>query len=104
MFSRKGIAEFVIVSRTALNVVSQAAKSVSNDVAMFYNTSQLTKNCRVHDEMYKDLQQQAQTIREQHHKTRTHHKKTHKPTGKRHYSTNSKPSKPLKAVPIVCIN
>lgn len=96
---RETVAEVLTVARSASRVATGSAQLLKEDVTLWYRTSSLTKRCRVHEEMYEELHEKVQQLR-QPHGPLVHHDKTAPPRpvnshSKRHYSTSSK-----KAVPV----
>jgi len=63
MFTREGVHEILTISRAAINVARGSIDLIQNEASNFYKSSLLTKNCRLHDEMYDDLNAKSQEIR-----------------------------------------
>lgn len=64
MFTRQGMHEILTISRAAANVAKGSFDLIQNEASNFYKSSILTKSCRVHDEMYDEIQEKANSIRE----------------------------------------
>ncbi|CCH45944.1 Chaperone activity of bc1 complex-like,mitochondrial [Wickerhamomyces ciferrii] len=63
MFSREGVHEVLSISKAAVNVAKSSLNIAQNEATNFYWSSSLTKNCRIHDEMYQELNTKAQELR-----------------------------------------
>lgn len=96
MLSREVVLEAVAITRSLARVVEGSAALLVKRTQDWYTTSGLTKPCRVHDDMFKELQHRSQELRQP--------RPASPPTSKRHYSTLSTFGKrsysTKKAVPI----
>ncbi len=63
MLTREGVHEILTISKAAANVARASLDLVQTEACNFYKSSILTKNCRIHDEMYDELNSKSQSIR-----------------------------------------
>jgi aarF domain-containing kinase len=95
MLSREFLFEILTIARSAARVTKGSVQLAADEVNQFYKTSTLTKQCRIHDEMFDELQQRSEEIRSKGHSSKPRPVKS---LGKRQYSTSTKEKK--EAVPI----
>lgn len=63
VFTREGVHEILTISKAAVNVARGSFGLIQSEASNFYKSSILTKNCRVHDEMYDELNDKSQSLR-----------------------------------------